>query len=118
MGHLYSVHIRFSPNIYRDEHLNNAAAMAGSIERVILGHTKDELFQNIREKIWALSSEAVIIDNNVMADEYNRWIVKNWKRKSVPTEINNVFDRDMRYALPIPRRSGSGCVHTEYNIIR
>jgi len=65
----------------------------------VFGETKEQLFENIKQKIWAMSSEARILDEEVAA-EYNQWIADNWKAKSVPAEIKNMGMRDMRYALP------------------
>ncbi len=94
-----SVTIKFSPNIYSNIYLNNASQATGAIERDVVGHTKQQLFENIREKIWALSSEVIILDDKV-AEEYNRWIAGLWNRLEPPAEITNVGMRDCRYALP------------------
>ena len=66
----------------------------------VFGETKEQLFENIKQKIWAMSSEARILDEEVAA-EYNQWIADSWKAKSVPAEIKNMGMRDMRYALSI-----------------
>jgi hypothetical protein len=44
------------------------------------------------------SSEAAILDE-VTAKRYNQWIADGWKT-SVPECINNMGQRDMRFALP------------------
>ena len=93
------VKISFQPIIWRDENLNNASAGIGSTTCHVFGETKEQLFENIKQKIWAMSSEARILDEEVAA-EYNQWIADNWKAKSVPAEIKNMGMRDMRYALP------------------
>ena len=77
------VKITFQPIIWRDENLNNASARIGSTICHVFGETKEQLFENIKQKIWAMSSEARILDEEVAA-EYNQWIGM----------------RDMRYALP------------------
>ena len=93
------VKITFHPIIWRDENLNNASAGIGSTTCHVFGENKEQLFENIKQKIWAMSSEARILDEEVAA-EYNQWIADNWKAKSVPAEIKNMGMRDMRYALP------------------
>jgi hypothetical protein len=91
--------IIFQPIIWRDENLNNASAGIGSTTCFVSGETKEQLFENIKHKIWAMSSEARILDEE-MAAEYNRWIADSWKAKSIPTEIKNIGQRKMLYALP------------------
>jgi hypothetical protein len=93
------VKITFQPIIWRDENLNNASAGIGSTICHVFGETKEQLFENIKQKIWAMSSEARILDEEVAA-EYNQWIADSWKAKSIPAEIKNMGMRDMRYALP------------------
>ena len=102
------VKITFQPIIWRDENLNNASAGIGSTTCHVFGETKEQLFENIKQKIWAMSSEARILDEEVaahildeeVAAEYNQWIADSWKAKSIPAEIKNMGMRDMRYALP------------------
>ena len=67
------VKITFQPIIWRDENLNNASAGIGSTTCHVFGETKEQLFENIKQKIWAMSSEARILDEEV-ATEYNQWI--------------------------------------------
>ena len=86
------VKITFQPIIWRDENLNNASAGIGSTTCHVFGETKEQLFENIKQKIWGMSTE--------VAAEYNQWIADSWKAKSVPAEIKNMGMRDMRYALP------------------
>jgi hypothetical protein len=90
--------IRFMPVIYKDEHLNRASQGIGTTECHVFGETEVQLFENIREKIWAMSSEAAILDE-ATAKRYNQWIADGWKT-SVPECINNMGQRDMRFALP------------------
>lgn len=87
------------PIIYKDANLNNASQNAGPIERIIFGKTRKELFQNIKDKIWAIPSETTILDDEVSAD-YNKWIAGLWNKIEPPTEITNIGIRDCRYALP------------------
>ena len=94
-----NVKITFLPIIWRDENLNNASAGIGSTTCLVCGETKEQLFENIKQKIWAMSSEARILDEEVAA-EYNQWIADSWRAKNIPTEIANMGQRDMRYALP------------------
>ena len=90
--------IRFMPVIYKDEHLNRASQGIGTTECHVFGETEVQLFENIREKIWAMSSEAAILDE-ATAKRYNQWIADDWKT-AVPECINNMGQRDMRFALP------------------
>lgn len=90
--------IRFMPVIYKDEHLNRASQGIGTTECHVFGETEVQLFENIREKIWAMSSEAAILDE-ATAKRYNQWIADSLKT-SVPECINNMGQRDMRFALP------------------
>lgn len=90
--------IRFMPVIYKDEHLNRASHGIGTTECHVFGETEVQLFENIREKIWAMSSEAAILDE-ATAKRYNQWIADGWKT-SVPECINNMGQRDMHFALP------------------
>lgn len=91
--------VSFSPVIYSDDSLNNASHDIGRTECSISGKTKENLFENIREKIWAMSSEACIVDKN-LSEEYNRWIADKYDRGNVPTEINNIGQMSMYFALP------------------
>ena len=59
------VKITFQPIIWRDENLNNASAGIGSTTCHVFGETKEQLFENIKQKIWAMSSEARILDEEV-----------------------------------------------------
>jgi len=43
------------------------------------GETKEQLFEDIRHKICAMSSEACILNEDIAA-EYNRWIANSWKQ--------------------------------------
>lgn len=61
------VKITFQPIIWRDENLNNASAGIGSTTCHVFGETKEQLFENIKQKIWAMSSEARILDEEVAA---------------------------------------------------
>ena len=90
--------IKFMPVIYKDEHLHRASHGIGSTDCRVFGETELQLFENIREKIWAMSSEAVILDE-VTAERYNQWIADG-RKTSVPECINNMGQRDMRFALP------------------
>ena len=81
------VKITFQPIIWRDENLNNASAGIGSTTCHVFGETKEQLFENIKQKIWGMSSEARILDKEVAA-EYNQWIADSWKAKSVPAAIS------------------------------
>ena len=93
-----NVTIKFMPVIYKDEHLHQASQGVGATECRVFGNTEQQLFENIKEKIWAMSSEAVILDE-ATAKRYNQWIADSWKT-SVPQCINNMGQRDMRFALP------------------
>ena len=93
-----NVRISFQPIIRRDEYLNNASAHIGSTTCLVSGETKEQLFEEIKRKIWTMSSEACILDE-VTAKRYNQWIADGWKT-SVPECINNMGQRDMRFALP------------------
>ena len=92
------VTIKFMPVIYKDTALNNASQCIGCTDCLVCGNTEEELFENIREKIWAMSSEADILDEGI-AKRYNQWIADQWKSK-VPKVIDTVGQRDMRLALP------------------
>ena len=94
-----TVKITFQPVIWKDEYLNNASQGIGITTCLVCGETKEQLFENIRQKIWAMSSEACILNEEVAA-EYNRWIADSWKKEEVPTEIDNMGQRDMYFALP------------------
>lgn len=94
-----NVKITFQPIIWKDEHLNTASQGIDIMTCLVSGETKEQLFENIRHKIWAMSSEACILDEEVAA-EYNRWIADSWKDENVPAEINNIGQRDMYLALP------------------
>lgn len=94
-----NVRISFQPIIWRNEYLNNASQGIGETICYVSGETKEQLFENIKHKIWAMSSEARILNEEV-SKEYNQWIANSWKAKDVPTEIKNMGMRDMRYALP------------------
>ena len=93
------VRILFMPVIYKDDGLNEASARIGTTECLVSGKKRNDLFGQIRQKIWAMSSEASILDEEV-AREYNRWVSDVWRAKDVPAEVNNIMQRDMRYALP------------------
>lgn len=93
-----NVIIKFMPVIYQDEHLHQASLGIGSAEYRVFGNTKQQLFKNIEEKIWAMSSEAIILDETI-AKKYNQWIADSWKT-SAPLYISNKGQRDMRFALP------------------
>ena len=95
------VKITFQPIIWRDENLNNASAGIGSTTCHVFGETKEQLFENIKQKIWAMSSEAHILDEEVAA-EYNQWIADRWKAKSVPAEMPS----------PTPKSSNNGSENT------
>ena len=45
------VKITFQPIIWRDENLNNASAGIGSTTCHVFGETKEQLFENIKQKI-------------------------------------------------------------------
>jgi hypothetical protein len=94
-----SVRITFQPAIWKDEHLNNASQGIGITTCLVSGETREQLFENIRHKIQAMSSEACIHNEEVTA-EYNRWISDSNKTVNVPTEITNMGQRDMYFALP------------------
>lgn len=94
-----TVKITFQPIIWKDEHLNNASQGIGSTTCLVSGETEEQLFENIKHKIWAMSSEACI-HNEEVAAAYNRWIADGWKKENVPSEINNMGQRDMYFALP------------------
>lgn len=94
-----NVRIIFQPIIWKDKHLNNASQRIGSTTCLVSGETKEQLFENIKHKIWAMSSEARILDEEVVS-EYNRWIADCCKSENVPTEIDTMGQRDMYFALP------------------
>ena len=94
-----TVKITFQPVVWKDEHLNNASQGIGITTCLVSGETKEQLFENIRHKIWVMSSEACILNEEVAA-EYNRWIADSWKKKDAPNEISNIGQRDMHFALP------------------
>ena len=94
-----TVWISFAANIYSNQYLNNAAAQIGKTRCLVSGRNEKELLLKIKEKIWAMSSEATIEDEQI-ARTYNQWIADNWHWTKVPTEISNAFIRDMRFALP------------------
>lgn len=94
-----TVKITFQPIIWKDENFNNASHSIGSTTCLVSGETEELLFENIKHKIWAMSSEACI-HNEEVAAAYNRWIADSWKKESVPSEINNMGQRDMYFALP------------------
>ena len=94
-----NVRITFQPIIRKDEYLNNASQGIGSTTCLVSSETKEQLFENIKQKIWAMSSEARILDEEV-ASEYNRWIADSGRSQNVPTEINTMGQRDMYFALP------------------
>jgi len=90
--------IRFMPVIYKDVLLREASQSIGSTQCSVFGESEQQLFENIKEKIWAMSSEAVILDEEI-ARKYNQWVADNWKT-AVPEYINNMGQRDMHFALP------------------
>ena len=94
-----TVNIKFQPILWKNEHLNNASQNGGVTTCLMSGETKEQLFEDIRHKIWAMSSEACILNEDIAA-EYNRWIANSWKQEKVPTEINSMGQRDMYFALP------------------
>ena len=94
------VTIKISPVIYSDEYLNRASQRIGAIERKIFGDTKQQLFENIKRKIWAMSSEAVILDSESITKEYNAWIAAQYHTHTIPKEINNLGQQSMYFALP------------------
>lgn len=93
-----SVLIKFLPTIYKDEHLNNASQCIGAKECYVSGKTEQQLFKNIEEKIWAMSSEAIIL-NEEIGKKYNQWIAYQW-RSTVPDCIENMGQRNMHFSLP------------------
>lgn len=96
---MMKVIVTFKPTIYQNEYLNNASSHIGSTSCMIAGKNETELFKKIEEKIWTMSGEASINDKQV-AEKYNRWIANQWHRKDIPAEIDNMGQRDMRFALP------------------
>ena len=99
-----SVIIRFNPAIYRDDSLHWASQSQGSMERRISGSDTERLFENIEEKIWAMSYEEAIILDDAVAQKYNQWIANRWHKDSPPAEIDNILQRDMLFALPYSER--------------
>ena len=98
-NYLMKVIVLFAPVVYRDGSLNEASQRIGCTECYVSGETQQQLFENIKEKIWAKSSEATILDKAI-ADEYNKWVACQWGSTSVPKQINNIGQQQMRFALP------------------
>lgn len=93
-----SVTVRFGTNPEHDQRFQT------SFERIIFGKTKEELFKNLEEKIWALTGrEAIILDEDIRK-EYNEWIARQAKMEKVPTEIDNWFYRRMNFSLKYSER--------------
>lgn len=94
------VWIRFSPVIYKDNNCHWASQQIGATECLVCGKDKTELFQNIKEKIWAMSSEAIILDEQI-SKEYNQWRAEQWHKDHVPEYVENIGTRNLLlYALP------------------
>ena len=94
-----TVKITFQQIIWKDENFNNASHSNGSTTCLESGETEEQMCASIQHKIWAMSSEACI-HNEEVAAAYNRWIADSRKKESVPSEINNMGQRDMYFALP------------------
>ena len=60
-----TVKITFQPIIWKDENFNNASQGIGSTTCLVSGKTEEQLFENIKHKIWAMSSEACIHNEEV-----------------------------------------------------
>ena len=94
------VKLTIQPCIFGDQALHNASMNLGPLTTVIGGKNKTQLFENIREKIWALSVSEAKIEDEKIAREYNSWISARYKQKSVPQMIENAVTAKMLYALP------------------
>lgn len=95
-----SVWIKFSPVIYKDDCLHWTSQNIGATECLAAGKDKTELFRNIKEKIKAMCSETIILDDDI-SKEYNQWRTEQWHKTNVPEYVENIGTRDLLlYALP------------------
>lgn len=94
-----SVKLMIEPVIYADKDLNASSQQIGRSTCTVGGANKKDLFLNIEEKIWAMGGETKILDEQ-LAKEYNQWIADTKTHKEVPQILDNLYQRDLYFAIP------------------